>query len=153
MTKTIKEENNVEIEEIKKQLLAEVQEEAKSIYKEIKEKAEEEAKEILEKAKLSANIENIKGNIPESKKAMKKYRQYLNERVPIEFFKGGSEFQADVFVGVNDYSALIKRGEPVMVPRYVAMLIAESRTQEIKANNIMEDYIKRYEESRAKYGI
>lgn len=153
MPKTVKEENNIEIEEFKKQLLSEVQEEAKNIYKEIKEKAEKEAKEIIEKAKLSANAAEPKGEISESKKAMKKYGQYLNERVPIEFFKGGSEFQADVFVGVNDYSALIKRGEPVMVPRYVAMLIAESRAQEIKANNVMEDYIKRYEESRAKYGI
>ena len=129
--------------------------EKEKIFKEIREQAEKEAKEIIlkaiEEAKKAEHKEET--DIPESKLAMKKQSAYLNERVPIEFFKGGSEFQNDVFVGVNDYSALIKRGEPVMVPRYVAMLIAESRAQEVKANDIIDEYIKRYEESRTKYGI
>lgn len=153
MNKTEKTDTNINLDDIKEQLLADVEKEANNIYKEIKEKAEKEAKEIIKKANLSVKENKPVENISESKKAMDRYKKYLNERVPIEFFKGGSEFQDDVFVSINDYNALIKRGEPVMVPRYVARLIADNRAQEIKANNIIDDYIKRYEESRRMYGF
>ena len=41
--------------------------------------------------------------------------------------------EPDVFVGVNGNNFLIQRGVDVEVPRYVAMIIQNSRDQEMRA--------------------
>ena len=55
------------------------------------------------------------------------------QRVTIELFKDDDKYSAPLFVGLNDYAALIQRGVPVSVPYAVAKMLEESRAQDIKA--------------------
>ena len=54
------------------------------------------------------------------------------ERVTIKLFKDNGKYSAPLFVGLNDYSALIQRGVPVSVPLAVAKMIEESEEQDAK---------------------
>lgn len=51
------------------------------------------------------------------------------EMVEIELFYDGEKYSEPLFVGVNGKSYLIKRGEPVMVPKSVAEVIRNSHNQ------------------------
>lgn len=51
------------------------------------------------------------------------------EMVEIELFYDGEKYSEPLFVGVNGKSYLIKRGEPVMVPKSVAEVIRNSNNQ------------------------
>ncbi len=61
------------------------------------------------------------------------YNERVRIRLPRVQGKGDS-----LYVAVNDYSALIKRGEWVYVPLYVAMHIQECQDQEEKAEMLIE---------------
>lgn len=51
---------------------------------------------------------------------------WLEEKVPLMLFRDGKDYRDDVFVAVNGVRMQIKRGERVMVPRKIAMVIEES---------------------------
>jgi hypothetical protein len=55
------------------------------------------------------------------------------ERVTIKLFKDNGKYSAPLFVGLNDYTAVIERGVNVSVPVPVAKMIEESMEQEAKA--------------------
>lgn len=60
--------------------------------------------------------------------------EYWNERVPVVLpLNPGNPEDQTLFVSVNDYSAQIKRGEEVMVPRYVAEVIKQSQEADMAA--------------------
>ena len=55
------------------------------------------------------------------------------KRVTIKLFKDNGRYSQPLFVGLNDYTALIQRGVPVSV----AMMIEESQAQEGHAMEYM----------------
>ena len=59
--------------------------------------------------------------------------EYLSEIVPVQLFKDNKDYVNDVFVSVNGNNFLIKRGEKVMVPRYIAQALEISENQQKKA--------------------
>lgn len=61
------------------------------------------------------------------------YNERVRIRLPIDRNKGDA-----LYVAVNDYSAMIKRGEWVYVPYYVALHIQECQAQEEKAEMLIE---------------
>lgn len=58
------------------------------------------------------------------------HEAYMQEMVEIELFYDGDKYKDDVDVGINGKHWLIKRGERVKVPRYVAEVIANSEKQD-----------------------
>lgn len=54
---------------------------------------------------------------------------WLEERVPIQLFRDGKDYRDDVFVAVGSTRMQIRRGETVMVPRKIAMVLEESNRQ------------------------
>lgn len=60
-----------------------------------------------------------------------------NERVRIRLPRNSKKGDT-LYVAVNNYSALIKRGEFVYVPLYVAMHIQECQDQEERAEILIE---------------
>jgi hypothetical protein len=58
------------------------------------------------------------------------HEAYMHEEVEIELFYDGDKYKDDVLVGVNGKHWLIKRGEKVKVPRFVAEVIANSEKQD-----------------------
>lgn len=54
----------------------------------------------------------------------------MQEPVEIELFYDGDKYKDDVTVGVNGKTWLIKRGEKVTVPRFVAEVLKNSMEQD-----------------------
>ena len=76
--------------------------------------------------------------MPESKAAKPaKQEAKTEELVKIKLHKDRSN-NADVFVSVNDYTAVIKRGVVVEVPWYVARVLERSMEQDEHAAELME---------------
>ena len=59
--------------------------------------------------------------------------EWLQEKVQVELFRDDGKYTDDVFVGVNGKTFQIKRGVPVMVPRYVAEVLKNSQQQRKQA--------------------
>lgn len=55
---------------------------------------------------------------------------YWKELVTIRLFKDTGKYSNDLYVNVNDHNFVIKRGQDVRVPRYVAEVIANSEAQD-----------------------
>ena len=55
---------------------------------------------------------------------------YWKEMVTIRLFKDTGKYSNDVYVNVNDHNFLIKRGEDVKVPRFVAEVLRNSEEQD-----------------------
>lgn len=62
----------------------------------------------------------------------------LNELVPFEAFKDNDKYKDDITVIVNGKSWRIKRGEEVMIPRYVYDVLKQSEKQDRAAANFAE---------------
>lgn len=60
------------------------------------------------------------------------------EPVKIRLFKDGDKYKDDVFVAVNGRSWQIKRGEEVLVPRYVAEVLEQSVAQDQSTAKLIE---------------
>lgn len=54
---------------------------------------------------------------------------YWNERVPYQAFYDGEEYADDILVVVNGKRFLIRRGEEVMIPRYVVDVLENQAKQ------------------------
>lgn len=61
-----------------------------------------------------------------------KSEAYLREQVPVKLIKD-KQHKDDLFVRVNGHPYYIKRGEMVMVPRFVAQVIDNKDRQEAEA--------------------
>lgn len=67
------------------------------------------------------------------------------ELVAVRLFKDNDKYKDDVFVAVNGKSWQIKRGETVMLPRYVADVLEQSMKQDTQTANLIETESSRYE--------
>ena len=73
-----------------------------------------------------------------------------NELVEFEAFYDGDKYKDDIYVAVNGRRFQIKRGEKVMIPRYVYQEIMNSEAQDKAAARLMENEAAKFEnESRA----
>lgn len=79
-----------------------------------------------------------------TKKDIEETKIDMNERIEYELPLDMAHTD-DVFVSVNDYTAHIKRGEPVMLPRYVVEVLEQSRKQEMEAIRMQMGLQKDYE--------
>ena len=109
-------------------ILAEARAKAAAIVAE----AENTAKETVEEAKKAAAEEAPAANPDE-------------ELVPIFLFKDNERYKDDKFVAVNGRTFQIKRGETVMVPKYVADVLEQSMKQDMATANMIERESAEYE--------
>ena len=58
----------------------------------------------------------------------------MKKTVRIKLFKDNGRYNAPVFVGLNEYTALIPRGVEVSVPYAVARMLEESQAQDAAKN-------------------
>lgn len=65
-------------------------------------------------------------------KAVKKELERLNEYVELELFRDNDRYRDDVFVAVGGENCLIKRGVPVRIKRKFALVLEQSRLQDMK---------------------
>lgn len=63
----------------------------------------------------------------------------LNEKIEITLFKDNDQYKDDVHVIINSNVFVIKRGVPVMVPRYVAIALEDSKKQEQYASSYINE--------------
>lgn len=76
---------------------------------------------------------------------------YWNERVPYKIPIDRLN-NADVFVSVNDYTAYIKRGVEVMIPRNVAAVLDQSDEAQYEAFQRQQQLTDDFEEEAKKLG-
>lgn len=75
------------------------------------------------------------------------------EKVPVHLFKDNGKYKDDVFVAVNGRSFQIKRGETVMVPRFVAEILEQSMAQDQATANLIERQSDEYAAEAARLGL
>lgn len=75
------------------------------------------------------------------------------EKVPVHLFKDNGKYKDDVFVAVNGRSFQIKRGETVMVPRFVAEILEQSLAQDQATANLIERQSDEYAAEAARLGL
>jgi hypothetical protein len=56
--------------------------------------------------------------------------KYLNEKVPLQLIKDNENYKGDVTVGINGIVWQIQRGVPLLLPRKVAIVLAQAQHQE-----------------------
>ena len=61
----------------------------------------------------------------------------LDEYVEVELFRDNDRYKDDVFVAVGGENCLIKRGEPVRIKRKLALVLEQSRRQDIKTAELI----------------
>ena len=74
----------------------------------------------------------------------------MEKRVKIKLFKDNGNYRDDVFVSVNGRDFLIKRGEEVSVPDYVAEVLENSIKQERNTATLIEKLENSYHETERK---
>ena len=92
----------------------------------------------------------------ESKKAaeaVKGSAEWYQEKVPVKLFRDSGKYKDDVYVGVNGKGYLIKRGEEVMVPRFVAEVLAQGMDQDAATAELMERESAQYETETQRLGL
>lgn len=94
-----------------------------------------------------------KSKTPEDKAPEKGSPEWYAEEVQIRVFRDGERYKDDVFVGVNGKGYLIKRGEDVMVPRFVAEIINQSLDEDANAASKSERLQADFTASSAALGI
>lgn len=73
------------------------------------------------------------------KKEVVKDEKYWNEKVPFYAFKDSGKYSADIIAIVNGRRFQIKRGEQVMIPRYVYEVLMN----QMKQDNETADFLTR----------
>lgn len=91
------------------------------------ERAKAQAAEAEQEDSATAAAEIVKGS-PE----------WYEQLVPVRLFRDSGRYKDDVFVAVNGKGWLIKRGEEVEIPRYVAQVLYASLNQDTAAAELME---------------
>ena len=129
------------VEEAKKQAQA-ILDAAKAEAEKIVEDGKTEAQKAIDaaKAELEAQKDTTPAPDPE-------------EKVPVRLFKDNGRYKDDVMVAVNGRAFQIKRGETVMVPRYVAEVLERSMAQDQETANLISSQSSEYEREAAKRGL
>lgn len=73
----------------------------------------------------------------------------MKKTVRIKLFKDNGRYNAPVFVGLNEYTALIPRGIEVSVPYAVARMLEESQAQDAATALMMTRMAGEFEERAA----
>lgn len=76
----------------------------------------------------------------------------LLELVPYTAFKDDDKYKDDIYVAVNGRRFQIKRGEEVMIPRYVYNVLIQSQQQDKSTFKYMEQKASEYKNDSAKMG-
>lgn len=71
-------------------------------------------------------------------------QEFLLELVPYTAFKDDDKYKDDIFVAVNGRRFQIKRGEQVMIPRYVYNVLMQSQEQDKATYKYMEQKASEY---------
>lgn len=71
-------------------------------------------------------------------------QELLLELVPYTAFKDDDKYKDDIFVAVNGRRFQIKRGEQVMIPRYVYNTLMQSQEQDKATYKYMEQKASEY---------
>ena len=79
-------------------------------------------------------------------------RDPLLELVPFTAFKDDDKYKDDIYVAVNGRRFQIKRGERVMIPRYVHNVLIQSQEQDKSTFTLMEQKASEYKNDEAKIG-
>ena len=87
--------------------------------------ARAEAGRIVDEARKSVGVDS-----KEREEAVAADKERGEELVEVKLFKDNEKYKDDVFVGWNGKRYMIRRGEPVRVPRGVALILDRSRIQE-----------------------
>ena len=129
------------------------------------EEAKKQAQAIIEEAKKQA-AEIVKDGEAQAKQAIDTANAELaaqaaaaaqvpapEEKVPVRLFKDNGRYKDDVMVAVNGRAFQIKRGETVMVPRYVAEVLERSMAQDQETANLISSQSSEYEREAAKRGL
>lgn len=129
------------------------------------EEAKKQAQTIIEEAKKQA-AEIVKDGEAQAKQAIDTANAELaaqaaaaaqvpdpEEKVPVRLFKDNGRYKDDVMVAVNGRAFQIKRGETVMVPRYVAEVLERSMAQDQETANLISRESGEYEAEAAKLGL
>lgn len=111
----------------------------------ILEEARKEAAEILAKAKKKVEAKNEKPVNPGN--------DWLNEMVTVRLFKDGEKYKEDVFISVNSKTWLIQRGVPVQIPRYVALQLEANQRQELFAAAQENEFAEKHLKSMAENNV
>lgn len=69
-----------------------------------------------------------------------------DDLVEIKLFKDNDKYKDDVFVSVNNWTGVIKRGVKVKVPRVVAEVLEQQEEQDYKTSLLIERYEKEAED-------
>ncbi|MBQ3948281.1 MAG: hypothetical protein II656_07160 [Ruminococcus sp.] len=126
---------------------------------------EQELLEALEKLKkekesLLKEVEDLKSRdnepIPEEteEKAEEKAdaeKAYWSELVPYEAFYDGDRYSDDIIVVVHDKRYLIKRGERVMIPRFVKHVLDNAEEQKRFSANYERQLQRKFERETEAY--
>ena len=74
-----------------------------------------------------------------------------DELVEVNLFHDNKDYKDDVFVGINGRTWVIKRGEPVKVPKSVAKVLKQSEEQDKRTAKLMQDKQRKFfDEARTK---
>lgn len=85
----------------------------------------------------------------EEREAERKAREaFLNELVPIKFFKDNNKYKDDVYVSVNGENCVIQRGKQVMIKRKFAQVLENSLSQDEFAADMMAELSQQYEQKK-----
>lgn len=107
---------------------------------------EKKAAEAEKNAPVSAETPGSHAPVvdPEKEEAQRK-REHAMELVPYQLFRDGDRYKDDVAVFVNGKNVLIKRGEPVMLPRYIVEVVENSLKQDSQTEAMMSRLVEEYE--------
>ena len=84
---------------------------------------------------------------------VKQNEAYLQEMVEIELFYDGDKYKDDVVVNCNGKNWIIKRGQKVTVPRYIAQIIQDSAAQDKNAAMYSAGLAEAFENDSKKNGV
>lgn len=123
-------------------------EEAAEIVKEAQERAAAILAEAEAKAK-EAHADDTQGTTAPAAPA----KDPNEELVPIRLFKDNERYKDAVFVAVNGRRWQIKRGETVMVPKFVADVLEQSMAQDAATASLIERESSEYKAKADALGI
>ena len=112
------------------------------------EEAKKQAQAILDAAKAEAEAQAAAAKAQDQAHA-----EAQAEKVPVRLFKDNDRYKDDVFVAVNGRSFQIRRGEEVMVPRYVAEVLERSMSQDQATASLIDRQSGEYAAEAAKRGL
>lgn len=135
------------VEEAKKQAQA-ILDAAKAEAAKIVEDGKTEAQATKDAAKAEAEAQAAAAKAQDQAHA-----EAQAEKVPVRLFKDNDRYKDDVFVAVNGRSFQIRRGEEVMVPRYVAEVLERSMSQDQATASLIDRQSGEYAAEAAKRGL